>query len=239
MPNDAGHGEMRVDNGYRFRPGELVCGRFHIIRFISRGGMGELYQAEDLELHEVVALKTIRPEIAADDRVNQRFRREVQLARKITHPNICRIFDLFQHEPAAGDGEVSTPIVFVTMELLEGETLAELLKREGRLTVEQALPVASQMAGALAAAHAAGIVHRDFKSNNVMILKAERPGGPPRVVVTDFGIAYKLSDTTHGAGASLSVAGEIMGTPDYMAPEQIQGGAITPATDIYALGMRW
>jgi len=107
------------------------------------------------------------------------------------------------------------------MELLEGETLAELLKREGRLTVEQALPVASQMAGALAAAHAAGIVHRDFKSNNVMILKAERPGGPARVVVTDFGIAYKLSDTTHGAGASLSVAGEVMGTISYATQQNV------------------
>src|SRR5262245_61763524 len=125
----------REQDSVTFQPGELVSGRFRIVRFIARGGMGELYQAEDLELNEQVALKTIRSEIASDERVNQRFRREVQLARKITHPNICRIFDLFQ----------SSSVVFVTMELLEGETLADLLKREGALKPERAWPIAMQM----------------------------------------------------------------------------------------------
>src|SRR5688572_7460545 len=162
-----------------FGPGDLICDRFRVVRFIARGGMGELYEAEDLELGERVALKTIRPEIAADERVNQRFRREVQLARKVTHPNICRIFDLFQHAPAAGPA-----VAFVTMELLEGETLAARLKRHGRIDVEQAIPMVRQMAAALSAAHAVGIVHRDFKSNNVMLLAA-RDTEPPRVVVTD------------------------------------------------------
>jgi serine/threonine protein kinase len=126
--------------------------------------MGELYEARDLELNERVALKTIRPEIAADSRVNQRFRREVQLARKVTPPNICRIFDLFQHQFDGGHAEPAPPVVFVTMELLGGETLAHRLKNEGRLTTDAAQPIVEQMAAALAAAHAVGIVHRDFNT---------------------------------------------------------------------------
>ena len=152
--------------------------------------MGELYEAEDIELGERVALKTIRPEIAADERAHQRFRREVQLARKVTHPNICRIFDLFQHAPAASAAADVAPSVFVTMELLQGETLTHRLRREGRLSAEQALPIVTQMAAALSAAHAAGVVHRDFKSDNVMLLDGHDPGDPPRVVVTDFGLAH-------------------------------------------------
>ena len=239
-PNNPGPGASRKVTGSidsAFQHGDLVAGRFRIVRFIARGGMGELYQAEDLELKEQVALKTIRSEIASDERVNQRFRREVQLARKITHPNICRIFDLFQHQPASSDGAASPPIFFVTMELLEGETLAELLKRDGPLSPERARPIALQMAGALSAAHAVGVIHRDFKPNNVMILKPESASAAPRVVVTDFGLAYSVSDETGGAAESISVAGEIVGTPDYMAPEQIQGEMATPATDVFALGI--
>ena len=137
--------------------------------------MGELYEAEDLELGERVAVKTIRPEIAGDDRVNQRFRREVQLARKVTHPHICRIFNLFQHSPSSSARGGSPSTVFVTMELLKGETLSSRLKRDGRMTAEQALPIITQMASALSAAHEAGIVHRDFKSNNVMLLGEQQP----------------------------------------------------------------
>jgi tetratricopeptide (TPR) repeat protein/TolB-like protein len=213
--------------GLTFQPGTLISGRFRVVRFIARGGMGELYQAADLELNEHVALKTIRPEIAADERTNQRFKREVQLARKITHPNICRIFDLFQHQSVS----------FVTMELLEGETLSEFLEREGPLTLDRALPIALQMSAALASAHAVGIIHRDFKSSNVMILRAAGNANQPRVVVTDFGLAYSLSDTSGNTNPPVSLAGDVIGTPEYMAPEQLKGGAVTPATDIYALGI--
>jgi tetratricopeptide (TPR) repeat protein/TolB-like protein len=208
--------------------GDLLAGRFRIIRFIARGGMGELYEAEDLELHEHVALKAMRPEIASDEHANRRFRREVQLARQVTHPNICRIFDLFQHQPPGG----RPPVVFVTMELLEGETVSDRLHRDGRFTAETALPLVAQMADALAAAHQAGIVHRDFKSSNVMLLNA-KPGDAPRVVVTDFGIAYRADEAGAGAGGTM----EVVGTPDYMAPEQLDGGDVAAATDIYALGV--
>ena len=217
-----------------FAEGDLVSGRFRVVRFIARGGMGEVYEAEDLELGERVALKTIREDIAADERVNQRFRREVQLARKITHPNVCRIFDLFQHQ-FAGPREGTPPVLFVTMELLTGETLAQRLKREGPMTAEQARPIVAQMAAALSAAHAADIVHRDFKSSNVVLLPPARAWDPPRAVVTDFGLAYSVSDSTKGV--TLSGSGDLLGTPDYMAPEQVEGGPVTPATDVYALGI--
>ena len=219
-----------------FRAGALLCERFRVIRFIARGGMGELYEAEDIELGERVALKTIRSEISTDERVHQRFRREVQLARKVTHPNICRIFDLFHHIPAASTGIDLPPSVFVTMELLQGETLGQRLGREGRLNPEQALPIIKELAAALSAAHAVGVVHRDFKSSNVMLLEGEPQGGAQRVVVTDFGLAHSLKDSGVAKG-DITGAGEMLGTPDYMAPEQIEGGAVTPATDIYALGV--
>jgi eukaryotic-like serine/threonine-protein kinase len=217
-----------------FAEGDLVSGRFRVIRFIARGGMGEVYEAQDLELDERVAIKTIRPDIAADERVNQRFRREVQLARKITHPNICRIFDLFQHQHV-GHGPSAITVSFVTMELLAGETLSQRLRREGAMTADQARPIVLQMAAALGAAHAADIVHRDFKTSNVLLLPAARDWEPARVVVTDFGLAYSVSDSTRGV--TLSGSGDLLGTPDYMAPEQVEGGPVTPATDVYALGI--
>ena len=211
--------------------GDLLAGRFRIVRFIARGGMGELYEAEDLELRERVALKAMRPEIASDEEANRRFRREVQLARQVTHPNICRIFDLFQHQPPGG----RPPVVFVTMELLEGETVADRLARDGRFSADAALPLVTQMANALAAAHQAGIIHRDFKSSNVMLLDGRR-GDPPRVVVTDFGIAYRADEAPAGSDGTPRTL-EVAGTPDYMAPEQLDGGTVAAATDIYALGV--
>ena len=217
-----------------FAVGDLLCDRFRITRFIGRGGMGELYEADDLALGERVAVKTIRPEIALDERAHQRFLREIQLARKVTHPNICRIFDLFQHE-REGDGFIRpAAATFVTMELLEGETLRDRLRRVKRLSPDDVRPLVTQMADALGAAHAAGIVHRDFKSSNVMLLDS-RSDAPPRVVVTDFGLAYRLDDAL--AGSSITIDGDLVGTPAYMAPEQIEGHAVTPATDVYALGL--
>ena len=216
-----------------FRAGDLLCDRFRVVRFIARGGMGELYEADDLTLGERVALKTIRPEIAVHERANQRFRREVQLARKVTHPNICRIFDLFEHRPPEGTaGAVS----FVTMELLQGETLSQHLREHGPLSVEDARPIVQQMAAALSAAHAADVIHRDFKTNNVMLLDAG-PSRPPRVVVTDFGLAHLIGDASGMADGGITVTGDIPGTPEYMSPEQIEGGVLTPASDIYALGI--
>jgi tetratricopeptide (TPR) repeat protein/tRNA A-37 threonylcarbamoyl transferase component Bud32/TolB-like protein len=194
------------------------------VRFIARGGMGEVYEAEDQVLHERVALKTIRPDVASDARAMERFHREVHLARTVTHPNVSRIYDLFHH----GD------LAFLTMELLSGETLSERLKREGRMGPADALPLVEQMAAALAAAHDAGVIHRDFKSGNVMLVPDERRPGGSRVVVTDFGLARR---TKAPRGTSLTETETVLGTPDYMAPEQIEGRPLTPAADVYALGI--
>jgi serine/threonine protein kinase/tetratricopeptide (TPR) repeat protein len=208
-----------------FSAGEVLAGRFRIERFLAQGGMGEVYAAADLELGGHVALKTIRPQIAHDERAAARFRSEIQLARRVTHPNACRIFDVFHHR--GGDGADS---MFLTMEMLEGETLAERLRRDGRMTHAQALPIVAQVAAALEAAHQAGVIHRDFKSANVMLVPA---GEAVRAVVTDFGLARAVGPEM----ASVTRSEDIVGTPAYMAPEQIEGGRITPATDVYALGV--
>src|SRR5262245_14752133 len=224
-----------VEQTTLFHTNDLLCNRFRIVRFIARGGMGELYEAEDLTLSDTVALKTVRPEIARDARSAQRFRREVQLAHKVTHANICRIFDLFEHVAIPGNGGVPSA-VFVTMELLHGETLSQRLSLAGTFTTAEALPIVRQMAAALGAAHSAGIVHRDFKTNNVMLIGGDGKQ-PLRVVVTDFGLAHRVADEVTAESTPISAPGDIVGTLDYMAPEQLESKVVTPAADIYALGV--
>lgn len=228
---------------WRFEMGEDVAGRYRVVRRIARGGMGEVYEVEDHELGGRVALKTIRPEMADEQWSVGRFRREIQLARQVTHPNVCRIFDVSYHE--AGER-----VVFLTMELLVGETLAERLARDGPLPPDRASLLARQLASALDAAHGAGVIHRDFKSNNVMLvpLAASSARSPEsgeeienlpaerlRAVVTDFGLARGAGDG--GLAATLALDGVSLGTPDYLAPEQVEGGEITPAADVYAFGL--
>jgi TolB-like protein len=216
-----------------FAAEELVADRFFIIRFIARGGMGEVYEALDLELNQNLALKTIRPEIAQDERAIARFKREAFLSRQVTHPNICRLYDLFVHRAPATDSGPSRPITFVTMQLLTGQTLADRL-RFGRMLPEEALPLVAGMANALDAAHEVGVVHRDFKSSNVMLVPQS---GGPRAVVTDFGMAWRAGEDAEKRDTTPTLPGELIGTPDYMAPEQLEGGEVTPATDVYALGL--
>jgi len=229
---DAGRGGLirSAAQLHAFFPGEVLAGRYTVRRFIAEGGMGEVYEAEDMQCGERVALKTLRSEIASQDHVVW-LRREIQAARRISHPNVCRMFDLVQTSTADG-----RPAVFLTMELLEGETLSARLRREGPMSERQALPIVRQMVAALTAAHEAGIIHRDFKTGNVMIVP--RGNAAPRVVVTDFGLARpeaRESRSTHTIQSySSSMA---VGTPAYMAPEQISGERVTPATDVYALGV--
>jgi Tol biopolymer transport system component len=228
-----------------FSESELVADRFKIIRFIGQGGMGEVYAAEDLELHERVALKTLLPEIAGDPHALERLKREIHHARRVAHPNVCRVFDLGRHRKPGG-----AEVAFLTMELLPGETLAERLKRLGRMSATEAWPLAEQMAAGLNAAHEAGVVHRDFKPSNVILVETGgvnseadtlsspgRPGGVTklRAVITDFGLA-RAANAAAGDRLTGSMGG-ILGTPDYMAPEQVEGGSITPPTDIYAFGI--
>jgi serine/threonine protein kinase len=207
--------------------GELVAGRYRVVKLLARGGMGEVYQAEDQELHESVALKIIRSEIANDQRTIKRFRREVQLARKVTHRNVCRCFDVGHHR-AEGKPQVS----FITMELLAGETLSDRIRR-GPIPCDEALTIVRQLTAGLEAAHAAGIVHRDFKSDNVILVGK---GAELRAVVTDFGVARALAGPAR-RGSSLTAAGMKVGTPAYMAPEQVEGLPPTERADLYALGV--
>lgn len=187
--------------------------------------MGEVYEVVDLELNEVVALKTLLADRLKSEEMLARLKRETQLSRRINHPNVCRIYDLGYHSRAEGEN-----VPYLTMEFLRGETLAAVIKREGRFSVERALPLVRQMIGALAAAHQLEIIHRDFKCSNVMLVFN---GKELDAKVTDFGLAR----TAAGAeDATLTFSGQAVGTPPYMPPEQFRGEA-TKASDIYALGV--
>jgi hypothetical protein len=208
-----------------FATGALVAARYRVVRFIAEGGMGEVYEAEDQMLGASIALKTIRAEIASHPRMLERFRREIVFARKVTHPNVCRIFDVGTHE------EAGQRLTFLTMELIPGQTLTAWLGGRA-LAEDQALPIIDQMAQGLAAAHAERVVHRDFKSHNVMLVERDRG---LRVVVTDFGLA-RGEEAEEGSAAS-SLGHGLVGSPPYMAPEQVNGLRVDAAADIYALGI--
>jgi serine/threonine protein kinase len=154
---------LSQDEAPRFAPSAFLARRFRIVRFIARGGMGEVYEAEDVELNERVALKAIRQSIASDTG-RALFKREIQLARRIAHPNVCRIFDLAQHEDS-GAGE---PVLLLSMEVIEGQTLSEYLRLQGPLTFRAALPLVEEIAAGLQAVHDAGVIHGDLKPGNVM-----------------------------------------------------------------------
>ncbi len=223
-------GEHPLVTGYTiFAIDDLVAGRYRIIRFIARGGAAEVYEAEDQELRQHVALKAVRREHVSNNTVIERFKREVNLARQVTHPNVCRIYE-FGHERRGRD-----LIFFLTMELLEGETLHERIKRLGPLTTAEALPLVRQMAAGLTAAQKVGVVHRDIKSGNMMLVPTEGDEGDFRVVVADFGMA-RMAQEQEG---DLVVTGEdlVVGSPAYMAPEQVESGPISAATDIYSIGV--
>jgi Tol biopolymer transport system component len=236
----------------RFPPSTFLAKRFRIVRFIARGGMGEVYEAEDVELGEHVALKAIRPRVASDPELRLLFKREIQLARRVTHPNVCRIFDLAQHEDPAH----SHTSLLLSMELIEGQTLSEHLRINGPLTFRGAMPLIEDIAAGLQAVHDAGIVHGDLKPGNVMLVT--RPGeSAPHARVMDFGMAFPMGDppatgTTGSPPPIRRPSGSDSeptitlrrsspalrgGTPDYFAPEQASGGSASTATDVYAFAL--
>jgi serine/threonine-protein kinase len=197
-----------IDHG-RFPPGTLLGGRYRIVGRLGRGGMGEVYRADDLKLGQPVALKFLPPEVDRDPARLTQLHTEVRMARQVSHPNVCRVYDIDEV-----DG-----YTFLSMEYVDGEDLASLLKRIGRFPEERGLEIARQICAGLAAAHERGVVHRDFKPANVML------DGTGKVRISDFGLA--------------GVSGEAIsaGTPAYMAPEQLSGGQVTSQSDIYALGL--
>ncbi len=212
-----------------------VADRFTVLRFIAEGGMGEVYEARDEVLGERVALKFLSHRNLGDENVTRRFRREIQLARKVTHPNVCRVYDVYQHHAQVPGTQQSVPVAFVTMELLSGETLEDRIQKGGKLSETEAMPVIVQMCRALQAAHEAGIIHRDFKSNNVMLVPG-RDEGRQRVVVTDFGLARSMVPNDPSR-TPLTADSLILGTADYMSPEQIRGDPVSPKSDLYSLGV--
>ena len=199
--------------------GETLLGRFRILRRVGAGGMGEVFEARDLTLGTTVALKTIRRELAGNLSALDRLRREVVLARRVTHPNVCRIFEFFE----------APEVAFLTMEFLEGETLSERLRTRGPLRPVEALRVLRDVSAGLEAIHRSGIVHRDVKPGNVILVDGGE--GERRAVVTDFGIALG------GPADRLTESGGVVGTPDAMAPEQQSGRDVSSRTDVYALAL--
>jgi len=197
----------------RFLPGRLIASRYRIIALLGKGGMGEVYRADDLTLGQAVALKFLPDTAASDEGLLERFRNEVRIARRVSHPNVCRVYDV-------GDVEGQP---FFTMEYVDGEDLASLLRRIGRLPPDKAVEMARQLCAGLAAAHAKGVLHRDLKPANIML------DGRGQVVITDFGLAG-VADDIRG----LEVRS---GTPAYMAPEQLAGKEVSTRSDIYALGL--
>jgi len=197
----------------RFEPGTRLGTRYRVVALLGRGGMGEVYRADDLELSQSVALKFLPEKVARNAADLARLRQEVRVARQIAHPNVCRTYDI-----AEADGQV-----FVVMEYVDGEDLASVLRRLGRPTPDKALEIARQLCLGLGAAHENGVLHRDLKPANIMI------DGRGRVRITDFGLA--------GTAEDLAAEGGAAGTPGYMAPEQLRGGAASTQSDIFALGL--
>jgi hypothetical protein len=199
--------------GGRFTPGQILAERYRVVALAGRGGMGEVYRAEDLRLSQVVAIKFLPPSLSQDAPALARFHAEVRTARHVSHPNVCRVFDISET-----DGTL-----FLTMEYVDGEDLASVVRRIGRLSPDKATEIARQICAGLAAAHDRGVIHRDLKPANVMLDSAGK------IRITDFGLA--------SVAASIQGADARAGTPAYMAPEQLAGREVTPKSDLYSLGL--
>lgn len=213
VPAGGGLRSAAGDPSPRFPPGAMIGERYRVAGLLGRGGMGEVYRADDLTLGQSVALKFLPAELAADPVRRRRFLEEVRTALRVTHPNVCRVYDI---------GEFGGQH-YLSMEYVDGEDLASLLRRIGRLPQERAVEVARQICAGLAAAHAQGILHRDLKPANIMV------DGRGQVRLTDFGLA--------ALAESIDPAEVRAGTPAYQAPEQLQGQAVTRSSDLYALGL--
>src|SRR5262245_19739417 len=197
----------------RFLPGTILAGRYRIVSPLGKGGMGEVYRADDLKLGQPVALKFLPPGLEADPERLRRLLDEVRIARQVSHANVCRVYD-------AGETDGQH---FLSMEYVDGEDLGSLLRRIGRIPKDKAVEIARQLCAGLAAAHETGVLHRDLKPANIMI------DGRGRARITDFGLAALAE----------GVGGEDVrsGTPAYMAPEQLAGREVSVRSDLYALGL--
>jgi eukaryotic-like serine/threonine-protein kinase len=213
-PGNSSGGVGYVDDA-SLEPGVVVSQRYEILSVLGRGGMGSVYKAQDLELDRLVALKVIRPELARNAAIVDRFKSELRLSHKVTHRNVIRMYDL---------GE-DLGMRYITMEMVEGRDLRSLIEEKGKLAPEEAVGILQQICYALDAAHVLGILHRDLKPQNIMIDDAGR------VVVMDFGLARTIE------GDGMTQSGAIVGTMEYMSPEQALGKNLDQRSDIFALGL--
>ena len=195
--------------------GSTFAGRYQIIEELGKGGMGKVYKVHDTKIKEKIALKLIKPEIAKDKKTIERFSNELRLARKIRHKNVCQMFDLGEEKGTQ----------FITMEYVSGEDLRSSIRRFGQLPIGKSISIANQICEGLAEAHRQGVVHRDLKSNNIMI---DKEGN---VRIMDFGIARSLE------AKGITAAGVMIGTPEYMSPEQVEGKDVDQRSDVYSLGI--
>jgi eukaryotic-like serine/threonine-protein kinase len=204
-------------------PGMLLSGRYRLGNRIAVGGMGEVWSADDIRLARIVALKILRPELTGDPEFVERFRAEARITASLNHPGIAAVYDY--GEVTGGTGPYLTGTAYLVMELIAGESLSAVLSRTGRLSVPRTLDVLDQTGRALQQAHARSLVHRDIKPGNLLIT----PGG--QVKITDFGIAKVVNQ------APVTRMGMVMGTAQYISPEQAAGQEAVPASDIYSLGI--
>ncbi len=203
--------------------GRVLIKKYKLIQRLGAGGMGTVYKGVNLDLKEVVAIKVMHPELAKNQQIYERFKREALSTSKLTHPNTVRIYDFGIEE----DGTQ-----FIVMEYVKGTPLSHIIRKEKRLPPARVIKIIQQVLGSLAEAHSRGIVHRDIKPSNIMIL--QMPGSPDFVKVLDFGIAKLLWEEN---SRELTKTGTVIGSPDYMAPEQADGLPVDPRTDLYALGI--
>jgi tetratricopeptide (TPR) repeat protein len=202
-------------NSLLLQPGTVLGSRYQILEILGEGGMGAVYKARDIELDRIIALKVIRPELASNPEILQRFKQELILARQVTDRNVIRIFDLGE-----ADG-----IRFITMEYVEGESLYQILRRQGKVEVQEAVGIMKQMLRGLHAAHREGVIHRDLKPGNIM---RDAQG---RIVVMDFGLARSF------AGDGMTRTGTMLGTMEYMSPEQAQAKELDARSDLFTAGL--
>jgi len=203
--------------------GQVVADRYHVIKKLGEGGMGQVYLAEHVKMGRRSAIKVMNPSMVHDPDAVARFNREASNASRITHPNVCAIYDF---------GETPEGLIYLAMEFIEGEPLTDLLEREGALPVRRAVGIFTQVADALQAAHDLGIVHRDLKPDNIML--AQKKGGD-QVKVVDFGIAKAVGGDE--SGQKVTKTGLVVGTPEFMSPEQLSGDKLDGRSDLYSLAL--
>ena len=221
-PNDGS--TLRAKSPTADLVGQVIADRYHIIKKLGEGGMGAVYLGEHVKMGRKSAIKVMNPGMAADPDAISRFNREASNASRISHPNVCQIYDF---------GETTEGVIYLAMEFIEGSALTALIEKEGALPPARAGKILKQSADALASAHDLGIVHRDLKPDNIMIVQGR--DGSDIVKVVDFGIAKAVAGDE--AGQKVTKTGLVVGTPEYMSPEQLSGDKLDGRSDIYSLGL--